>query len=40
MKYLLALILGFGSLSAVACKSAETVDMRSSEAVIDVTGMT
>ena len=41
MKYLLALVLGLGSVSLVACKSATTAEMTDSNSVtFAVSGMT
>lgn len=41
MKYLIALVLGLGSISAVACKSAPTADVQNSKTVtLAVSGMT
>ena len=42
MRFLIALLLGFGAASAVACKSADTTaEMKSSMTVtVDVSGMT
>ena len=41
MRFLIALLLGFGVATAVACKSADTAEMTSSMTVtVDVTGMT
>jgi len=41
MKYLIALVLGLGTVSAVACKSASTADVQNTKTMtLAVTGMT
>ena len=41
MRFLIALLLGFGVASVAACKSADTAEVKSTQTVtVDVTGMT
>ena len=41
MRFMIALLLGFGAVSTAACKSADTAEVQSSMTVtVDVTGMT